>query len=305
MASYWNFLKHPVDLVKTLWDNPQPAIGPLEAAPTAPSTVEQAAAGINQITAPHGLCGGIPNDVGSSTWVCQAFGQVMPGIVFVVSMVVIFATVVFLFRFILRSRRAARELDRVNSQLARLPSLGNRDWAAAEQSQKILKVLAEGGRHLPPLSGLRTRIESHLITLEDANQKVALSQSLEKLIQEKNGLSRWTGEGLAEQLPSWLTAIGLLTTFLAILLGLQNVRVLSNLEVQGIGGLVNGLSGKFFSSIVALGCAITVTIFHYVHSERVNAAWTQMIQSLQALLPSISVERAFLDLLKERRQKSQ
>jgi hypothetical protein len=127
--------------------------------------------------------------------------------------------------------------------------------------------------------------------------RVTLKSPASSLAREIRQSERWTGRSLAEALPGWLTAIGLLTTFLAILLGLQGVKVLTNLEVRGIGGLVNGLSGKFFSSIVALGCAISITILHYFIAGQMNALWSRMTDRVQELLPHLSVERAFLSLL--------
>jgi hypothetical protein len=57
-------------------------------------------------------------------------------------------------------------------------------------------------------------------------------------------------------IPGVLTGLGLLMTFVAILDGLSHVTVGTNMDVQGIGGLINGLSGKFVSSIVAVTCAV-------------------------------------------------
>ncbi|MGE3538027.1 MAG: hypothetical protein AB7N91_11420 [Candidatus Tectimicrobiota bacterium] len=62
--------------------------------------------------------------------------------------------------------------------------------------------------------------------------------------------------------PGMLTSMGLLCTFVAILVSLLEVRLV-NEQFQGLDTLLGGLSGKFLSSITALGVA---TIF--LASER-------------------------------------
>lgn len=55
------------------------------------------------------------------------------------------------------------------------------------------------------------------------------------------------------QLPAFMTGIGLMFTFLAILIGLSKLHA-NGSEIEGIQGLINGLSGKFVTSIVGLAC---------------------------------------------------
>lgn len=56
------------------------------------------------------------------------------------------------------------------------------------------------------------------------------------------------------QLPSLMTGLGLLCTFLAILIGLSKLHADAT-QIVGIQGLINGLAGKFLTSIVGLICA--------------------------------------------------
>jgi hypothetical protein len=53
------------------------------------------------------------------------------------------------------------------------------------------------------------------------------------------------------QLPSLVTGIGLLLTFLALFIGLSKLHADGH-EIVGIQGLINGLAGKFLTSIVGL-----------------------------------------------------
>lgn len=67
------------------------------------------------------------------------------------------------------------------------------------------------------------------------------------------------------QLPSFLTGIGLLFTFVAILIGLSKLHA-NGPQIEGIQGLINGLSGKFVTSIVGLACANAFTLLE-------NSVW--------------------------------
>ena len=65
--------------------------------------------------------------------------------------------------------------------------------------------------------------------------------------------------GFYRQLPSFLTGMGLMFTFLAILIGLGKLHATGS-QIEGIQGLINGLSGKFVTSIVGLACANAFTV---------------------------------------------
>ena len=70
-------------------------------------------------------------------------------------------------------------------------------------------------------------------------------------------------------IPGVVTSIGLLFTFLAILVALLDVHI-ENDQVKGLDLLIHGLSGKFVSSIVALfGATI------YLLSGKAPPAWIE------------------------------
>ena len=285
MASTFEFLKHPLKLISSLFEAPPSFVLDSTQGSTATPVV------LNQVTAPQGICGWIPSETGTPDWVCQAFGNVMPGIVFFVSMTVVTLTLIFVIWYVLRSRAVAAELKKLSKVIAE----------NSISSAQLLESLKKSGESLPPLMTLAQKIETLLLQTDP--QSPLLSQSVRKLVDKNEELYLWTGKSLADEIPNWLTALGLLTTFIAILLGLQHVHVLSNLEVQGIGGLVNGLSGKFFSSIVALSCALSITIINYFQSGKIKRLWQMTLNRLEILLPHQSVESLLLDFIKEQKAK--
>ena len=95
--------------------------------------------------------------------------------------------------------------------------------------------------------------------------------------------------------PAIITGVGLLATFLAILVALLDMQLVNN-KIQGLDLLIHGLSGKFLSSVVAVACATLLVsaekgIFHPVKARAASLCMT-----LRKLLPRISSAQILLDL---------
>jgi len=99
--------------------------------------------------------------------------------------------------------------------------------------------------------------------------------------------------------PGILTGLGLTGTFLAILWALYGVHYdeLNTVKpVSGMEGLINGLSGKFLSSIVALLLSIVFTLRekHIVRSLR--NSYDALISAISDAIPYLSTSRILLDI---------
>lgn len=314
MASSLQFLTHPWELISTLWSAPSESAATVNLSaltgasggtgvPASFSALTNVPLVTEQSLAPHGLCGWVASEPGGpGNFVCQAMGQVMPGVVFLVSMVVVSATVFFLMRYFSRTSALVNELENLSLALEKMPVSAVGEWAQKNVCEKIISELLRSGKQIPPLHDFAKRLELSTYPFPSAGKDcIVLKEPVSVIAAQVRKAERWSGQSLAEALPGWLTAIGLLTTFIAILLGLQGVKVLTNLEVRGIGGLVNGLSGKFFSSIIALGCAISITITQYFVSGSTQLRWTRLTDRLQTLIPHLSVERIFLEMVHTRK----
>jgi hypothetical protein len=103
-----------------------------------------------------------------------------------------------------------------------------------------------------------------------------------------------------DAVPGMLTGLGLMATFIAILLALQGVHVDikgSTETVQGIGQLINGLSGKFLCSIVALALSVSYTLVEKRLGERrLVKAYTAMIEQVREVFPRLSSSRVLVDI---------
>jgi hypothetical protein len=95
-----------------------------------------------------------------------------------------------------------------------------------------------------------------------------------------------------------ITGVGLLATFLAILVALLDVRLANN-RIQGLDLLIQGLSGKFLSSVVAVACATTLVFFEKGLFYPVKLRTLTLGVTLRNLLPTLTPSQILLDSHKE------
>ncbi len=99
--------------------------------------------------------------------------------------------------------------------------------------------------------------------------------------------------------PGLLTGAGLTLTFVAILVALQGVhydKANTGDPVSGIDTLINGLSGKFLSSIVALVLSILFTLLEKRRVRGLRNRYEQMIAAVSEAIPYLSQSRVLLDI---------
>lgn len=90
--------------------------------------------------------------------------------------------------------------------------------------------------------------------------------------------------------PSFVTGISLLLTFVALLIGLSRLHADAQ-GIQGLQGLINGLAGKFLTSIVGLICANLFSLIEKRVSMRLVTAHQALVDSLEGLFPRKMVEQ--------------
>jgi len=101
--------------------------------------------------------------------------------------------------------------------------------------------------------------------------------------------------------PGLITASGLTLTFVAILMALYGVHYNKadvTEPVSGIDVLINGLSGKFLSSIVALVLSIVFTIAERMLVRELQEDYEGLLAELSSVLPVLSAKRLLLDIRK-------
>ena len=95
------------------------------------------------------------------------------------------------------------------------------------------------------------------------------------------------GRRFCRALPGLITGFGLFLTFLAILIALMDVHM-QGTQVVGVQQLINGLSGKFLSSVIALFLAITFTIYEDRMALRLTRAEGALARGLDVVFPRLS-----------------
>jgi hypothetical protein len=89
-----------------------------------------------------------------------------------------------------------------------------------------------------------------------------------------------------------VTGTGLMFTFLAILVALVDVRIDTQTnQIEGLPLLIEGLSGKFVSSISALFSATVFLIFEKPLMHRLSKARLRLVASIDSLMPRLSTDR--------------
>jgi gas vesicle protein len=100
-------------------------------------------------------------------------------------------------------------------------------------------------------------------------------------------------------IPGILTGLGLTGTFIAILLALYGVHYdeLNTVKpVTGMENLINGLSGKFLSSIVALLLSIIFTVLEKQIVRGLQRSYLAMIAAVSDAIPYLPTSRILLDI---------
>ncbi|GKS59836.1 hypothetical protein YTPLAS18_33630 [Nitrospira sp.] len=92
------------------------------------------------------------------------------------------------------------------------------------------------------------------------------------------------------QLPSLMTGIGLLFTFLAILIGLSRLHA-EGAQIVGIQGLINGLAGKFLTSVIGLVCANVFVMLEKSRTYGLTTAHQRLVTTLDELFPRLTLEQ--------------
>jgi hypothetical protein len=121
-------------------------------------------------------------------------------------------------------------------------------------------------------------------------EEVYSTQPIESVLTKGALIEENVHSALFNAIPGVLTGLGLLMTFVAILDGLSHVSVAANMDVKGIGGLINGLSGKFISSIVAVTCAVCFVFVERIAYARPSRAYRQLMAQLSGCFRRMTAE---------------
>jgi hypothetical protein len=127
--------------------------------------------------------------------------------------------------------------------------------------------------------------------------RVYSTRRAEEFFTHEAVLGRRIDLGFFAQVPSLITGVGLLLTFVAICIGLSRLHA-DGQTIAGIPGLINGLSGKFLTSIVGLVCANLFLLLERPAVRSLLADRAEFVALLDESFPRRTVE----DLVDELRR---
>lgn len=119
--------------------------------------------------------------------------------------------------------------------------------------------------------------------------RVFATRRAEEFFNEEAVLEDRIDLGFYAQVPTLITGFGLLLTFVAICIGLSRLHA-EGQTVDGIQGLINGLAGKFLTSIVGLVCANLFVLFERPVVRRLHAAHADFLAALDESFPRRTIE---------------
>ena len=119
---------------------------------------------------------------------------------------------------------------------------------------------------------------------------VSAQKSAAEFFSFEAAMAEYLNAGFYRQLPSFLTGMGLMFTFLAILIGLSKLHA-NGSQIEGIQGLINGLSGKFVTSIAGLVCANAVTLLESSVWYRLGNQHRRCLSLLDEVFPQRIVDQ--------------
>lgn len=120
--------------------------------------------------------------------------------------------------------------------------------------------------------------------------RIYSTRRAEDIFTQDTLLSHRVNLAFYSQLPSLVTGIGLLLTFLALFIGLSKLHA-EGQEIVGIQGLINGLAGKFLTSIVGLIAANLFTLIEKPMVFRLMNAHHSFLGLIDTLFPRKTMEQ--------------
>ena len=137
-------------------------------------------------------------------------------------------------------------------------------------------------------------------TSPTGNEGWFITRAIRDSLPEEDVVDSFYNSAFHQAVPGILTALGLLATFVAILMALAGVTYNPRdamRPVSGIDQLINGLSGKFLSSIIALILSVIFTLLEKKICDRqLRNSYDAMIKRCRDVFPFLTQSRILLDI---------
>ncbi|MCC6932574.1 MAG: anti-phage defense ZorAB system ZorA [Deltaproteobacteria bacterium] len=192
-------------------------------------------------------------------------------------LLLVIVTGVFTVRCLLQSVPIVRSLKKITKTI---DSIGPKDQPLDGVGLEQLRQIMAGNRLVADAWGEFD--ETLLVLSEDTRDQIFNTRQADEFFTFKSIIGGHINLGFYAAIPGILTSVGLLCTFIAILLGLSHITPDPNdpQKIKGVEDLVYSLSGKFISSICALGLAVFFTFFEKWRASKLYRAMHQFVRTL-------------------------
>jgi hypothetical protein len=194
------------------------------------------------------------------------------------------------------SRRLEEAANRVNQLMSQIPLAPRRGLSVAAFNQ-----LAEIFSKSPLLQRPWNSFSADVVSRRQASgdEEYWASESAETAFSEEALYASRINLGIFASLPGIVTGTGLLFTFIAILVALLDVKITQTQQITGLDLLIQGLSGKFVSSIAALLSATTFLFFERMLLHRLTKARVGLIGGLNAFVPKLTSAKLLAEVQRD------
>lgn len=157
---------------------------------------------------------------------------------------------------------------------------------------------------LPLFSRCWTQLQQKVIRRTGASgDEYWLSVPASEILERSSVTDAYINREWYDAIPGILAGTGLLVTFVAILVALLHVHLKNN-RVEGIDLLIEGLSGKFVSSIAALLAATLFVIFEKTQLHKLDRSVTDLTDAIDAVIPALTTMHVLVELQKDMGEQS-
>lgn len=225
---------------------------------------------------------------------------------------VIAILVVSAIAFAIQALRDAARIKRAATAFQK--ALGTAQKAAPEERRRgrtleAIDRVRQAARSLAPLpAGWWQALDEAIAPYRQprGEEGFFLTTSADAILTEDRVIGSVYHGRLQAAVPGLLTSVGLLGTFLAILVGLAGLKPDPNTEtVAGVAGLVSSLSGKFATSVAALMLSAIYLLFEHWMLGRLRATRRQLVAAVDAAIPTLTLTHVLLDVRTESLKQSE
>jgi len=192
-----------------------------------------------------------------------------------------------------RVEEAAKRIDQLRSRIPHDPRRG----LSLEAFNQLADIFSKSNPLHRPWNSFLADVVSR--RQASGEEQYWASESAESAFSEEALYGGRINLGFFTSLPGIVTGTGLLFTFLAILVALLDVKITETQQITGLDLLIQGLSGKFVSSIAALLSATTFLLFERILLHRLTRARVDLIGSLNAFVPKLTSARLLAEVQRD------